>query len=61
MKTIIIECRIDESTDRIGTVLKHTGFGDVETIEQQLLTIACLDNVKQSVLDKLNNKMVRIK
>ena len=61
MKSISIEIRIDESTNKMGTVLKHQGFGINETLDQMLITIACLDNIKQGMLDKLNNKIARIK
>lgn len=61
MKTIFLEIRIDDITNRMGTVMKHQGWGQDESIDQILLTIACLDNVKQGMLDKLNNNMQRIK
>jgi hypothetical protein len=61
MKTIILEIRIDDITNKMGTVMKHQGWGQDESIDQILITIASLDNVKQSMLDKLNNRTARIK
>jgi hypothetical protein len=61
MKALMIECRIDEVNQKIGTVLKHEGFGVEENIESLLVTMALLDNIKSHIQNKLNTISQRVK
>jgi hypothetical protein len=57
MKHLLIQVSLDETSGRIATSFKHKGFstGDY-SIEQILLTIGILDNLKQQMLDKIKTQ-----
>jgi hypothetical protein len=58
MKQLLIQVSLDEVSGKIATSFKHKGFskGDY-TIEQILLTVGILDNLKRQMLDKLNTQI----
>jgi hypothetical protein len=55
MKEILIRAGIDSESDKILTAIKHKGFteGEEYNLEQIILTIGILENLKQQMLDKL--------
>ena len=60
MKEIQIAIRIDETTNQIGHIFKHKGFGAGNDVEVILTTIGILDNLKQQFLDKLSSKSRKV-
>ena len=65
MKEILIQIKIDELTNQIGTLIKHRGFPDYineitgtkeESVDQILEMIGILENLKMEFLQKLKTK-----
>lgn len=58
MKEILIKVSVDNESGRIGTVVKHRGFSDGDySVEQILLTMGILDNLKSQMQNKLEQKL----
>lgn len=53
MKKIIFEIRIDENTNKIGTVWKTEGLLR-DKIEDQLIIIGVLENTKNLISNKIS-------
>lgn len=58
MKELLIKVSVDNNTGRIASIVKHRGFSNGEySIEQILLTIGILDNLKIQMLAKMEQKL----
>ena len=58
MKELLIKVQIDNDSGKIATAVKHRGFSDKGySVEQILLTMGILDNIKASMQAKLDQKL----
>ena len=58
MKELLIKVQIDNDSGKIATAIKHRGFSDEGySVEQILLTMGILDNIKASMQAKLDQKL----
>jgi len=58
MKELLIRVQIDDASGKIATAVKHRGFSEKGySVEQILLTMGILDNLKASMQAKLDQKL----